>query len=788
MADPVRIGGFFSSFDTETVIKQLTEVRQVRIRKLDVDQARADARKATIADLVTMFSSLLSNVSALASGTSVSAKSATSSATGLTVAAGPTASPGTFTVAVTSLATGTGATGTAISAALDATSPVGASNFATTPTNGSFTVTSVGGGSKTFTVGPAAAQTGTLLDAANFAVAPTSGTYTVATETGGSQIFTLNAATQTLQDQVDAINASGIGVTASISNDANGRANILTLTSTQGAITLGDAGDTSNFLAATNLAGSSGTVTRSSTAAFTRQMSLNDILADINAGGIGVTATLTNDANGRANIVTLAAATAITLGTGGDTSNFLSATNLLASPGTTTRASTLPIARLSPAAKMIDASWFGGPPAAGAHSFAINGVTINYNTANDSLNDVVNRINGSGAGVTARYDSVSDTVQLQQTKLGSLDITLVDDGAGGDFLAKTGLLAATQAKGANAEFSINGGPTQYATSNTVLGAPGVTLTLKALIDAGSPATVTVGQDSTAAVSAVKGFVAEFNSVMTAIDAATRADGSTTDNQSGLLSGDASIRQLKSTLRSLLVGTGQSVPGSLSNLSQVGLGFGAVGSAVGTTNTLLFDESKFTAALASDPTSAQSLFSAFSLEASLLPGGTGSISGLTGTYSGTKAGTYAITDDGLGNLTAVFTPADGGSATTTSATIAAGGSTTALIPGMTVSAGLVLQPGSHTISVTTTSNSVFNQIKTFLDNQVGAGGMLAKREDSYDSVSKDIQARKEALQERIDREMDVLRRKFIVMEQAQARSQAIMSALQQAMTKLSSSSG
>jgi len=788
VSDPVRIGGFFATFDTEKVIGQLTAVRQVRIQKLDIDQARADARKAAIADLVTKFSSLLAKVDALALSTSVSGKSATSSSTSLSAAAGPSATPGSFTVAVAKLATGTSATGTAISDALDAASPLGSSNFATTPTTGTFTISTVGGGSQTFSVGPAVAETATLLNAANFAVAPTSGTYTIATAMGGSHTFTVDAATETLQDQVNAINAAGIGVTASITNDANGRANILALTSLQGAITVGDVADTSNFLTATNLVGSSGTDTRSSTTAFTKQMSLDEILSEINASGIGVTATLTNDANGRPNIVTLTALTAISLGTGADTSNFLSATNLLASPGTTTRASTRSIARLNPSEKMADASWFGGPPAAGAHSIVLNGVTINYNTANDSLSDIINRISASGAGVTARYDSQTDTIKLQQTTLGSLDITLADDGTGGDLLAKTGLLAATQTKGTNAEFSIDGGATQYSTSNTVTGAPGVTLTLLGLIDAGSPATVTVGQDSTAAVNAVKGFVTEFNNVMTAIDAATKADGSTTGNQSGLLSGDASIRFLKSTLRSLLVGTGQAVPGSLSNLSQVGLGFGAVGSAVGTTSTLLFDQAKFTTALANDPTSVQSLFSAFALQASLVPGGTGSISGLTGTYSGSKAGAYAIVDDGAGNLTATFTPADGGSVTTTSATIVANGSTTALIPGMTVQAAPALQGGTHTIAVSTTSNSVFHQLKSFLDNQAGPGGMLAKREDSYDSISRDIKTRKETIQDRIDREMELLRDKFIAMEQAQARSQAIMSSLQQAITKLSASNG
>jgi flagellar hook-associated protein 2 len=37
----------------------------------------------------------------------------------------------------------------------------------------------------------------------------------------------------------------------------------------------------------------------------------------------------------------------------------------------------------------------------GNGSFTLNGVAISYNTATDTLNSLVTRINASGAGVTA---------------------------------------------------------------------------------------------------------------------------------------------------------------------------------------------------------------------------------------------------------------------------------------------------------------------------------------------------------------------------------------------------
>jgi flagellar hook-associated protein 2 len=785
MADPIRISNWFSPLDTETIIEKLTDVRMAKVRRLDVQQVVANQRKSAIADIVTNLSALLGKANVLTGATSVSGRSAAVTGTAVAVAAGPAAALGTFTISVGKLASGTKATGTALSAALDAASPMSASNFATAPTNGTFTIATATGGSRTFSVGPAVADTVSTLSAANLAVTPTTGTFTIGTAGGGSAVINVDAATQSLQDVVNSINAAGVGVTASITNGANGRANILSLASVSGDITLGDVADTSNFLTATSLLGSAAGPARASTAAFTVGMSLDEVLAEINASGIGVTATVANDANGRANLVSMVSTQgAITLGTGGDTSNFLDVTNLAASPGTTTRVSTQSVARLNASAKLEAASLFGGPFAAGAHTFTINGVSIAYNTATDSLNDIVSRINSSAAGVTARYDTTTDKLSLEQTKTGSLGITLADDGTGGDFLARTGLLGAIQALGANAECAINGGPTRYATSNTVNPLPGITVTLNALTEVGSPATVTVTQDAASAVTAVKDFVSAFNTVFGALSSVTKADGSATNNQSGILSGDGSIRQLASTLRSLVTSAGLNVPGSLSNLAQLGVSFGAIGSAVGTTGALQFDETKFKDALAKDPAGVQQVLSGLTLAASLTPGGTGSVAGMTGSYTGTRAGVYAITDDGAGHLTAVFTPADGGAPLTSNATVVAGGTNTTLIPGMTLQIAGGLVGGTHTIAVTPTTSGVIQQLRQFLENQVGAGALLAKRQDAYDAIAKDLDARKLAAEEHINNEMDILRRKFAALDEAQARAQAVMAALQQAMTRLS----
>ncbi len=785
MVDPIRINGFFSSFDTEAVITRLTEARNIRVQRLDIHRARADVRGELIGDLASRLSSLLTRVNGLTTGFSVTGRTAAVTGTAISAAASPSATIGPFTVAVTKLATGTKSLGSAITAALDSVSPMSKSNFGTSPTNGTFTVGSTGGGSATIKVGPSTANAVALLSASNFSTAVTNGAFTLATATGGSATLTVDTATQSLNDLVTAINGTAIGVTASITNDANGRANILSLTSTQGAITVGAVADTSNFLTATNLTGSTGTTTRASSSAVSTQMSLSEVITGINAAGVGVTASIQNDTNGRANILSLTAATNVVLGNASDTSNFLSAANVLASPAGTTRASTLAVARINPNAKMVDAAFFGGPPAAGAHTFTINGVSIAYNTANDSLADVLTRINASAAGVSARYDAASDKIKLDQSKTGSLAITLAEDGAGGDFLTKTGLLAATQTMGTNAEFLIDGGPTQYSASNTVSSVPGVTVTLSALTDVGSPATVTVSQNTAGAIGFIKAFVADFNAALGAIDAATRADGKDR-SRAGELSGDATIRQLRSILRGMISGSGVGLTGAFKNLNEIGLGFGRIGSALGTTGALQFDEAKFAEALARDPAAVQTAFSSLTMAGTLTPGGTSSITGATGTYSGTRAGYYKLIDDGVGRITAEFHPVDGGSVTSTVATITANGTNTSLIPGMTLQIGAAFLGGEHTLQVAATQISPLQQLKQVLEGQAGSGGVLVRRQSSYQAVSADIQRRQDALSERIEREMEGLRKKFSNMEQLQARSQRLLATLQQAATRASGS--
>ncbi len=156
LSDPIRIGNFFSSFDYQSVIDKLTYARQGPIRQLDDKESKLASQKTAVNQIITRFSALLSRVNTLASATSASGKTATVSGTGVSASATPSAVPGSFTVSVTQLATGTTARGSALTAAVDAASKLDSANFGTTVSAGTFTLKAATGVSKTYTVDPAA--------------------------------------------------------------------------------------------------------------------------------------------------------------------------------------------------------------------------------------------------------------------------------------------------------------------------------------------------------------------------------------------------------------------------------------------------------------------------------------------------------------------------------------------------------------------------------------------------------------------------------------------------------
>ena len=145
-------------------------------------------------------------------------------------------------------------------------------------------------------------------------------------------------------------------------------------------------------------------------------------------------------------------------------------------------------------------------------------MAINFNAAKDTVNDVLQRINNSAAGVSATYDSLDNQFELTDTSPGDVGISMQD--VTGNFLAASGLSTGTLQAGNNLQYSINGGGTISSQSNTIdAGSSGITgLSVTALAE--GTTTITVSSDTSGISSAINSFVSDYNAVQNYISSQT----------------------------------------------------------------------------------------------------------------------------------------------------------------------------------------------------------------------------------------------------------------------------
>jgi flagellar hook-associated protein 2 len=497
-------------------------------------------------------------------------------------------------------------------------------------------------------------------------------------------------------------------------------------------------------------------------------------------GNVGVTATLVNDANGNPNFIKLTPsagnATAIQLGSVGDTSNFLAAAHLVAtgvtgggSAGAIT--SNAPLSAINTGANLSAARFAAGTLDASG-SITINGTTINWSNT-DSLATVLNRINTSNAGVRATYDSTSDRVSLTNTTTGNQTMTVSDSapGAGKIGLVQAlGLNASNQVVGQTAQYQItqNGvtGPTLYSNSNSIANAaPGVSLTLTGT----GTSTLSVAQDTTTAVNNVQTFVSAFNSLVDLIDQDTAYDA--TKKHGSILTGDPGIQGLEGQLRTLISSAASGVSGQYTSLANLGISTGSFGAIVGTTNHLTVDTAKLTAALQNNPNAVTSVFGG-SPTATLNLSSTGSptagtwISSLSGTPTG-QYGQYKLTVDSTGAITSVFTP-QGGSALAATAATLTGGANNTLIAGVTISAG-ALPPAGQTLTDTVWvgGSGVLGRLDAYLTNSLGTTGLFQSETDSTNAEARGLTQRINDMNVQLAHQQQTLQQQFTAMETALA---------------------
>jgi len=329
--------------------------------------------------------------------------------------------------------------------------------------------------------------------------------------------------------------------------------------------------------------------------------SLNDVVSMINSSSAGVTATY-NASEDRIYLenTTPGDTTRIVLGSSNDTSNLISAlgwrnaVQYTNTNGSTELRSRQPLGAINTGVKLENLNLQNGTITGG--SFSINGFSITIDPTADTLADIISRINASDAGVTASYDSTTDTLRFVAKDMGSRLIRFGGPSDTSNFLSVMNLSSATQTAGSDAVFKINGGAEQTRNSNTVTDAiTGTTLTF---LKTGT-STVTVDTDENKVVENIQSFLSAFNNAIQQIRGTTA--------QNAVLRGESSIREIASYLQQTFFNTVSGISGTYQNLADIGFSTGTNfdSSAI---PSISLDADKFKEALRNSKTNVMELFS------------------------------------------------------------------------------------------------------------------------------------------------------------------------------------
>lgn len=351
-----------------------------------------------------------------------------------------------------------------------------------------------------------------------------------------------------------------------------------------------------------------GTLTSATITIDPATQSLSDVITAINASAVGAPGGLTAsyDAAGDRLVLTSADADPILLGSGSDTSNFLSATNLFT--GTVVTGPPYSVAS-SPhlagvrSSSVITSSSANFGTAVTAGTFFVNGVSITIDGTTDTLDSVINKINASAAGVTASFDPIADRVALSSKNLGNTTITVANGTS--NFVTAARLDTATQVTGLQSQATVDG-TTYFRNTNSptdILNG----ITLNFLKTSATTVTLTIDRDTSVANNAISTFVTAFNESETEIFNQTKVpvfDGTKQKAQGGPLTGEFLVRDVATQMERLAIDEVPGLSDTLDSLADIGI---TLTRTAGQPLQLSIDTSKLSQSLAAGSGQVASLF-------------------------------------------------------------------------------------------------------------------------------------------------------------------------------------
>ena len=430
-------------------------------------------------------------------------------------------------------------------------------------------------------------------------------------------------------------------------------------------------------------------------------------------------------------------------------------------------------------------------------SFAIQGTdgvikTITLDASSNTLNGLRDKINASGAGVTASVVNMGKgdkpyqlvlTAKTTGTGVTQGVVTLVDitspiptDPVTGlpvatnslgvpagtvDLVAKTvtgGLTSSASGTATDADFTLNGIQLTRSTNVVKDAAEGMIFTLKQGGQTGTT-TLTVALDKAGATAAMADFISKYNQLLkdykTASTSTKNADGSI--NQAAL-AGEAATSALMSNLKAKLAGTSAGLPDTATykSLASVGISNMADG-------TLYLNTNTFMTSMANDLDSVQTLFTL---------SGVSTNQGVTFKSGGSKTGTgtvdFAITKDTDGILWGTLTRNNVASAPiqVTNGILVGTGD----LEGLNLA---VTDTGSGTLTL---SRGAGQAGADLLTKFAGLGGGITTSLNTIFTQNKNLTTQISQAQTMLDREREILKMKFAKMEAAVGAMKASAGAL------------
>ena len=244
----------------------------------------------------------------------------------------------------------------------------------------------------------------------------------------------------------------------------------------------------------------------------------NELMAKVNGSGAGVTMSYDYEKNIFQVKNNKGGAVELTMGNNTDTSSFFDVFKIGLNSGATyvrgqnkgSLDTSTTIAKLDP--------HFTYPMKSG--TFTINGISIYVDTTKDSIQDVMDKVNKSGAGVTMTYDSNTDKFSLVSTSNERIKVGGPNDTS--TFLLSTGLvyMQTTEqtigTKGTEAEFTLNGTKYTRDTNEIKDVVPGMTFNISST----GTTVFNVKTDTDKAVKAVAEFASKYNTLINALNPTT----------------------------------------------------------------------------------------------------------------------------------------------------------------------------------------------------------------------------------------------------------------------------